>query len=150
VHFRGFNLQGDLRDGQNADAPMFWNKMNRMIMIQRIEFSKKKVSQLVLDRLAEVVEELNRLTGNRFHVIKRGFGRKILGFESSDLLVAVVANDSRPTLFAVVAVRADDRPLFPSYVEADLAEVCSLLGATTEEEVREIKKLVKPWRLYRR
>jgi hypothetical protein len=129
---------------------MDWRKIKIVIIMQQIQFAKIKASQVDLDRLERAAEQLNKITRNSFRVARRGFRSKILVYETRDLLLAVVSNTARPTTLAVVGVTADDGSLFPSYVEADFAEVCALLGATTTEEVNEVRRLVKPWRDHNR
>ena len=104
-------------------------------------FKKCKLPAVILARLNEALERLNGLTGDHFSLVTFFLG-KVLVLTCNDLMLVIVSNGCSPDTTTVVGLVAGARELLPGHIDADFVELCSIIGAKTDEEISEVRAVV--------
>jgi hypothetical protein len=113
--------------------------------MREIQYAKIRLPADLGAALAEGEKRLGALSGETYHPVELFF-RKFLGCDLGDSLIVDATTLSRPpsTTVLVIVKGPVPRALVPGFDAADFGELCRMLGASSETEIKKVRSLVRP------
>ena len=110
-----------------------------------LQATRLRLSQSELDSLMAAVNELHRISGEEYRLVKVSWGR-FLGMKMAGVTLVSVSTDHRPPEGSFVGI-VDKSPsmiLLPTFRTEDFDKCCDLFGLDSTESREELKHFLMP------